>query len=40
VIPKVDIPALKEMGVAEVFGAGTMVEEIVAAVKRLCDVEG
>ena len=39
VIPKVDIPPLKEMGVAEVFGAGTKVEEIVEAVKRLCGVE-
>lgn len=39
VIPKVDIPLLKEMGVAEVFGAGTRVEEIVEAVKRLCGVE-
>lgn len=39
VIPKKDIPPLKEMGVAEVFGAGTRVEEIVEAVKRLCGVE-
>lgn len=39
VIPKKDIPPLKEMGVAEVFGAGTRVEEIVEAIKRLCGVE-
>jgi methylmalonyl-CoA mutase C-terminal domain/subunit len=38
VIPKVDIPVLREMGVAEVFGAGTGMEEIVEAVKRLCGV--
>jgi len=39
VIPKVDIPPLKEIGVAEVFGAGTRVEEIVEAIKSLCGVE-
>ena len=39
VIPKVDITPLKEMGVTEVFGAGTKVEEIVEAIKRLCGVE-
>ena len=39
VIPKTDILPLKEMGVTEVFGAGTKVEEIVEAIKRLCGVE-
>ena len=34
IIPNDDIPALKEMGVAEVFGPGTNTEKIVAAIQQ------
>ena len=33
IIPKKDIPALKEAGVATVFGPGTPIEEIVSFIK-------
>jgi len=39
IIPKGDIPRLKEMGVAEVFGSGSPMEKIVDTVKRLAGVE-
>jgi len=39
IIPKGDIPQLKEMGVAEVFGSGSPMEKIVDTVKRLASVE-
>jgi len=39
IIPKADMPRLKEMGVAEVFGPGAPMEEIVDVVKRLVVVE-
>jgi methylmalonyl-CoA mutase C-terminal domain/subunit len=35
IIPDDDLPKLKEMGVAEVFGPGTSTEAVVAAVKRV-----
>ena len=34
IIPAEDIPALKEMGVAEVFGPGTPAATIVETLKR------
>lgn len=34
IIPEEDVPALKEAGVAEVFGPGTRTEEIVAYIKE------
>jgi methylmalonyl-CoA mutase C-terminal domain/subunit len=34
IIPNDDIPALKEMGVAEVFGPGTSTETIVNEIKK------
>ena len=34
VIPKRDIPALKEAGIAEVFGPGTPTSEIIGYIKR------
>jgi methylmalonyl-CoA mutase C-terminal domain/subunit len=43
VIPDEDIPALKEMGVAEIFTSGASVNQIVTAIKkqvRLNDVPG
>ena len=39
IIPKMDIPRLKEMGVAEVFGSGSTMERIVDTVKSLGSVE-
>ncbi len=33
IIPNEDIPALKEMGVAEVFGPGTSTDTIVACIR-------
>jgi methylmalonyl-CoA mutase C-terminal domain/subunit len=38
VIPKRDIPALKEAGIAEVFGPGTLTQEIVRYIKSMCTV--
>lgn len=35
IIPDEDIPALKEMGVAAVFGPGTSTEEIVSSIHGL-----
>ncbi len=35
IIPREDIPALREMGVKEVFGPGTRMEQVVEFVKRL-----
>jgi methylmalonyl-CoA mutase C-terminal domain/subunit len=35
IIPDDDLPKLKEMGVAAVFGPGTSTEAVVAAVKRV-----
>lgn len=40
IIPDEDLPKLKEMGVAEVFGPGTSTEAVVAAVKRVTGVRG
>lgn len=37
VIPKENIPALKAMGIKEVFGYGTTMEEVVQCVHKLCD---
>ena len=37
VIPKRDIPALKESGIAEVFGPGTLTSEIVRYIKMHVD---
>jgi len=34
IIPKLDIPALKEMGVKGVFGPGTSLHEIVSFIKE------
>jgi len=34
IIPQVDIPRLKKAGIAEVFGPGTPVEEIVNYIKK------
>jgi methylmalonyl-CoA mutase C-terminal domain/subunit len=34
IIPNEDIPALKEMGVAEVFGPGTSTETIVTEIRK------
>ncbi len=35
IIPREDIPALREMGVKEVFGPGTRMEQVVEFVKHL-----
>ncbi len=37
VIPEEDIPALKSLGVQEVFGPGTSTDSIVKYVRRECD---
>jgi methylmalonyl-CoA mutase C-terminal domain/subunit len=37
VIPKRDIPALKEAGIAEVFGPGTSTSDIVLYIKKHVD---
>ena len=34
IIPDEDIPKLKETGIAEVFGPGTMTEEVIEFIKR------
>jgi methylmalonyl-CoA mutase C-terminal domain/subunit len=36
VIPKENVPALKALGVKEVFGYGTTMDEVVKCVKELC----
>lgn len=36
IIPEKDIPKLKEIGVSEVFPAGTSMEVIVQRIKELC----
>jgi len=36
VIPKENVPALKAIGVREVFGYGTTMDEVVKCVKELC----
>jgi methylmalonyl-CoA mutase C-terminal domain/subunit len=36
VIPPADVPRLKELGVAEVFGQETTLDEIVTRVRALC----
>jgi len=36
VIPKENIPDLKAIGVKEVFGYGTTMEEVINCVKKLC----
>jgi len=36
IIPADDIPGLKELGVAAVFGPGSTTQDMVTAVKRLC----
>lgn len=35
IIPEDDIPALKEMGIKEVFGPGTPLETIISKVKKI-----
>ncbi len=35
IIPQADYPALREIGVAEVFNPGSSIEEIVAAIRKL-----
>ncbi len=40
IIPDEDIPKLRQMGVAEVFGPGTSMEAVVEAVKRVTRVKG
>jgi len=40
IIPDEDIPKLKQMGVAEVFGPGTSMEAVVEAVKRVAGARG
>jgi methylmalonyl-CoA mutase C-terminal domain/subunit len=39
VIPPADVPVLKELGVAEVFGQEATLDQIVARVKQLCEEE-
>nr|HDO80387.1 cobalamin B12-binding domain-containing protein [Candidatus Bathyarchaeota archaeon] len=34
IIPDDDVPRLKEVGIAEVFGPGTMTEEVIEFIKR------
>jgi len=34
IIPDEDVPKLKETGIAEVFGPGTMTEEVIEFIKR------
>jgi methylmalonyl-CoA mutase C-terminal domain/subunit len=34
IIPQEDVPRLKKAGIAEVFGPGTPVEEIVSYIKK------
>jgi len=34
IIPDEDVPKLKEVGIAEVFGPGTMTEEVIGFIKR------
>jgi methylmalonyl-CoA mutase, C-terminal domain len=40
VIPPADVPRLMELGVAEVFGQETTLDEIVARVRALCTPSG
>lgn len=40
IIPKKDIPKLKEAGIAQVFGPGTSIEEIVKFIKANLPEEG
>ena len=40
IIPNVDIPALKEMGVTEVFGPGTSTETIITCIRETVLGEG
>ncbi|WGS65451.1 cobalamin B12-binding domain-containing protein [Marinitoga aeolica] len=37
IIPEDDIPALKEMGIKEVFGPGTPLETIISKVKEIAN---
>ena len=34
IIPDEDIPALKEAGIAEIFGPGTTTDEIISYIKN------
>jgi methylmalonyl-CoA mutase C-terminal domain/subunit len=40
VIPDEDVPALKEMGVAEIFTSGTSIGQIVEAIKKHVHLNG
>ncbi len=40
VIPDEDIPALKEMGVAEIFTSGASIDQIVEAIKKHVHLNG
>jgi len=40
IIPKKDIPKLKEAGIAQIFGPGTSIEEIVNFIKANLPGEG
>jgi len=40
IIPKKDIPKLKEGGIAQIFGPGTSIEEIVNFIKQNLPEEG
>ncbi|MGA3085672.1 MAG: cobalamin B12-binding domain-containing protein [Thermodesulfobacteriota bacterium] len=40
VIPDEDIPALKEMGVAEIFTSGTSIAQVVEAIKKHVHLNG
>ena len=40
IIPKKDIPKLKEAGIAQIFGPGTSLEEIVKFIEAALEKEG
>jgi methylmalonyl-CoA mutase, C-terminal domain len=39
IIPKKDIPALKESGISQIFGPGTTIEEIAGYIKKSVQVK-
>jgi methylmalonyl-CoA mutase C-terminal domain/subunit len=40
IIPKKDIPKLKEAGIAQIFGPGTAIEEIAGFIKKALESKG
>jgi methylmalonyl-CoA mutase C-terminal domain/subunit len=40
IIPKKDIPKLSEVGIAQIFGPGTAIEEIAGFIKKALESKG